>query len=249
MELDATTFLLEVVNFLVLLWLLTRFLYRPMRAALDARAQAAAQHAAELQERSATLEARSADLQRQQREQEQRREAAEHDLAGEIAREREARLSKLRREVDDERAKARARLDQELASAREQTSEAARRAASTFVAAFLRRLASPELEAAIAQLFLTDLKQQSEAARAALREGLALHRDGIAVVDVATAHEAPATLREQVDAQLRELLGAPVRLTWRIDAALLAGICVHLPGHQLEASLSRGIDAFAASAE
>ncbi len=247
MELDATTFLLEVVNFLVLLWLLTRFLYRPMRAALDARVQAAAQQAAQLQSRRAALEARSADLQRQQRELEQRREAAEHDLASEIAREREARLSKLHREVDDERAKARARMDQELASARDQASDAARRVASSFVADYLRRLASPELEAAITRLFLTDLKQQSEAARAALREGLSLHRDGMAVVDIATAHETPATLREQVEAQLRELLGAPVRLTWRIDAALLAGICVHMPGHQLEASLSRGVDAFAAS--
>ena len=247
MELDATTFLLEVVNFLVLLWLLTRFLYRPMRAALDARAQTAAEQAAQLQSRSATLEARSADLQRQQHELEQRREAAEHDLASEIAREREARLSKLHREVEDERAKARARLDQELASVREQASDAARRVASSFITDYLRRLASPELEAAVARLFLTDLKQQSEAARAALREGLTLHRDGMAVIDVATAHEAPATLREQVDAQLRELLGAPVRLTWRIDAELLAGICVHLPGHQLEASLSRGVDAFATS--
>jgi F-type H+-transporting ATPase subunit b len=248
MELDATTFLLEVVNFLVLLWLLTRFLYRPMRAALDARAQAAAQRAAELQQRSATLETRAADLQRQQRELQQRRESAEHDLAGEIARAREAQLAKLRREADDERAKAHARLDQELASAREQVSDTARRTASAFVADYLQRLASPELEGAIARLFLADLKEQSQAARLALREGLALHRDGTVVVDVATAHEAPAPLREQVEAPLRELLDTPVRLTWRIDEALLAGICVHLPAHQLEASLRRGIDAFAATA-
>ena len=37
MELDWTTFVLEVLNFLVLVWLLKRFLYRPVLAVIEAR--------------------------------------------------------------------------------------------------------------------------------------------------------------------------------------------------------------------
>ena len=37
MQFDWTTFVLEVLNFLVLLWILKRFLYQPVLDVLDAR--------------------------------------------------------------------------------------------------------------------------------------------------------------------------------------------------------------------
>ena len=39
MQLDLTSFLLELVNFAVLVWILHRFLYKPVLAAIDRRAQ------------------------------------------------------------------------------------------------------------------------------------------------------------------------------------------------------------------
>ena len=37
MELDWTTFILELVNFVVLVWILNRFLYRPVMNVIDQR--------------------------------------------------------------------------------------------------------------------------------------------------------------------------------------------------------------------
>ena len=37
MQFDWVTFLLEFVNFLVLVWLLTRFFYKPVRNVIEAR--------------------------------------------------------------------------------------------------------------------------------------------------------------------------------------------------------------------
>ena len=37
MGLDWSTFLLELVNFLILIWILKRFLYAPVKAAVEAR--------------------------------------------------------------------------------------------------------------------------------------------------------------------------------------------------------------------
>ena len=39
MELDWTTFLLEVINFLILVWLLKRFLYQPVLEVIGKRRQ------------------------------------------------------------------------------------------------------------------------------------------------------------------------------------------------------------------
>ena len=37
MQFDWTTFALEMVNFLVLVWLLKRFFYKPLRTAIESR--------------------------------------------------------------------------------------------------------------------------------------------------------------------------------------------------------------------
>ena len=43
MELNWSTFLLEIINFLVLVWILKRFLYRPVLAVLEKRREEIAQ--------------------------------------------------------------------------------------------------------------------------------------------------------------------------------------------------------------
>ena len=42
MQIDATTFVLELINFAVLVWILHRFLYRPILGAIDRRRDAVA---------------------------------------------------------------------------------------------------------------------------------------------------------------------------------------------------------------
>ncbi|MBX3605499.1 MAG: hypothetical protein KF788_09510 [Piscinibacter sp.] len=246
MELDATTFALEILNFLVLLWLLNRFLFRPLRANLAARAATEAQQAERLRTEHEQLDARAAALAQQAAQQEARRGQAERALAEEIAALRQRQLDQLQRELTAEREKARAAAQQELARARQQDERALRERAAAFVAGYLRRLATPAVEAAVVELFLDDLAQQAGPARAALRDGWDPGRDAAPTVDVCTAHDPAPAQRERIDTEVRALAGAAVQTRWRRDPALLAGICVHLPGHQLEASLRRGVDAFAA---
>ena len=63
MGLDLTTFVLEIVNFLVLLWLLSHFLYRPVQAAIARRQQQAEQARQALEAQRLSLEAKQTELQ------------------------------------------------------------------------------------------------------------------------------------------------------------------------------------------
>lgn len=253
MEIDLTTFALEIVNFLVLLWLLWRFLYRPVQRALEARAQAAAELLRRQDDRNAGLDARAAELERQQAELATQRGTAERGLQDEIGAQRQKRLTELNRELEAERKRAMAKLDQELQSARQQTDMQLRSRAAGFVSLYLQRLADPATEAAVIEMFLADLERQPEAARAALRDGWSEHHDDVPRVDIATAYAPTDAQRARVEQAVTALMGqaatTPPRIDWRIDGTLLAGICVHLPGHQIEASLRRGIDAFAAESD
>jgi F-type H+-transporting ATPase subunit b len=244
MELDATTFVLEIINFLVLLWLLNRLLYRPVRAALDTRAQAQANRQQALDERQAGIDAEAASLAQGKAELDARRRAAEAELADEIATLRQNRLAALARELDVEREKAKARLAQQQQFAAAQQEGEFRERAARFVAGYLARLASPAMEAAVVELFLGDLGEQSGPAREALRDGWSDRGEAPPSVEVSTAFPPSEMIRTRVEAQIEALMGASARTRWRIDPQLLAGICIHLPGHLLEASLRRGVDAF-----
>lgn len=248
MAFDPTTFALEVLNFLVLLWLLARFLYRPMKAALAARTAAFERQRSALEAARATLAAGQAELDKQTTALAREREAKERALAEEVAQRRQEKLAALDRELDAEREKARARREQDEARARQHDEREQRVRAAAYVGQYLRRLASPALEAQVIELFLADLAQQSEAARAALR-GDGSHPEAGPAIDVSTAFAVPDALRGRVEARVRELAGAAAALTWRVDPGLLAGICVHLPGYSLEASLRRGVHAFAGDGE
>lgn len=268
MSLDPTTFALQVINFLVLLWLLTRFLFRPLQAALDARRTAAEQQRADFARRETDLTQQAAALQQQRAGFEVERQAAQQALLAEISAERERRLAQLVRELDDERAKARARDAQLQAREQAQRLQALQQQAAAHVGRYLQRLATPALEAAVIELFLADLAgPQQAAAVAALRNGSwpAGPEDGAVAVlasadpggplhfDLGTAFPPDAELRARVEAQLAALLpaagGAAGRAEqavwhWQIDPALLAGLRVQVGGHALEASLRRGVDAF-----
>jgi len=245
MELDSTTFVLEIINFLVLMWLLNRFLYRPIQATLANRAAAEAARLQALATQQTALQAASEELKQQTEALQAQRSQAMDALASEMAGLKQSRLQELEHDLQDERDKAHARMEQERARLCDQSEQALRQQTSAFVAQYLQRLANPALEAVIIQLFLSDLAIQSEQARRVLRDGWASEHAEAPTIDVSTAYPPSAEQRQQVEAHISMLLGQAARIEWRTDASLLSGISVHLPGHLLEASLRRGVDAFA----
>lgn len=242
MNLDATTFALEILNFAVLLWLLRRFLFKPVQAALAARARAEQAQRDTLDARQQALDARAQALATQEAAQAAQREAARQALAQEIATLRGQRLAALDAELRAEREKAQARLQREAHARQEQADRQLQARAAGFVGDYLKRLASPALEAALVELFLADLAARAEALAPQLAP--LARAPGAEPPTVSSAFPLPEALRARIGAGLAAVLGTGVSPRWTEDPALLAGLSVHLPGHQLETSLRRGVDAF-----
>ncbi|WP_022980744.1 ATP synthase subunit B [Ideonella sp. B508-1] len=242
MNLDATTFALEILNFAVLLWLLRRFLFKPVQAALAARAQAQQQQRDTLDARQQALEARAQALAAQEAGQAGQREAARQALVEEIAALRSQRLAALDAELRAEREKAQVRLQREASARQEQADRQLQARAAGFVGDYLKRLASPALEAALVDLFLTDLAARAEAL--ALELSPLGRAPGAEPPTVSSAFALPEALQARIRTGLAAVLGQDVAPRWTLEPDLLAGLSVHLPGHQLETSLRRGVDAF-----
>jgi F-type H+-transporting ATPase subunit b len=242
MGLDPTSFVLEIINFLVLMWLLKRFLYQPIQDAIAKRQHSAEQANAAIAAAQRDLEQQRKTLDAERAAATEQRDAVLAQLAAAIDEERKRRLAALDAEMVSERTKRLTRLALQEQRQREAQDRSAVERAEGFLRSYLERLAGPALERAIVELFLTDLA----AVPVQRRSQLANTPEGT-VVEVTTAFDADDSVRQRVAAAIAELLSRPVPLRWVTDPAVVSGICVRLDGHQLEASLARSLDAFHAT--
>lgn len=230
MLIDWYTVAAQVINFAVLVWLLKRFLYRPILRAIDAREKRISDSLAEADEARAeaerereTFEARNAEFERQRdrRLDEVAEEAREeHHRLMEAARRsaeqlRERQIESLRREQE--------RLGDELVrEAREQVLAITRRA--------LRDLAHRDLEEAMTAVFLDRLMSLGEGERQRLSEQLA---GEAGAVRLRTAFPLSEHQRERLEASLANALGLKTSVRFEVTPGIIGGIELATDGEKL----------------
>ena len=236
-----STFFVETVNFLVLVWLLTRFFYQPVLrtiAAREAKIKAELSHAADSEAKAVALtqryETRLADW---ESEKAQLRERFEEDLAALRAR-REAELKDtLERERLVAEAAARSRERDEQRRLWQRCADDA----TGFAARLLSRVASPALEESLVAAAAEDLGTLSVQNQTLLRSGM----NGKATATIATRYALPPQARAHIAEALRTALGTTPALTFREDEALVAGIRIELGSATVDANLSSELRWFA----
>ncbi len=243
MELDWPTFLLEIVNVLVLVWLLNRFLYRPVMTVIGERESAIAKMVADanrLQSEAMVLKER---YDRRLVEWEQEREKARALLQEEIAAERQRRLTALQADLEKER-------QQALARERQQIKELARQAEATaimhgtqFTAALLSRVASPELEIKLIEAAMEDLSRLTGPQVEAIKSTLPANAHG----RVATGFALAQASREALVKTIEGLFDRTIDWEFAEDRNLLAGLRVSLGGWVLRGNLRDELKFFAES--
>ncbi len=233
MELDWSTFLLQIINFLVLVWILNQFLYKPVMKVIAERKAAVEKTLADSERARADARALQAQYETRLTEWEREKDKARAQLREDLEAERTRLLTTLRAELEKEREAASVREQRRLAELTQQAEQAALEQGGRFVAKLLSGLAGPELEANIVHLALNELAQLSEKQTAAIRS--ALPPD--AMVRVTTAYPLGQTLRESLTDLVRRLVGRELRCEYVEDTHLIAGVCVSLGGWVLRANL------------
>lgn len=233
MSIDWITVAAQVVNFLVLIWLLKRFLYRPILDGIDAREQEIAERMAEAARVQAAAEAAKADYKTQ----------VDSLRAG-----REGVLGEAREAAEAERiallAEAREQMIREQADRAEQQAEEAQRyrmdlhrdgakALLSLTRKALKDLADETLEARIvahAGTRLTVIADELRQATGESPQALALTREPL-----------PETARERLKAEIATLIPG-ITVTFRSDPAQAPGLILQLGGAQVEWTVDSYID-------
>lgn len=242
MELSWSTFLLEIINFLVLVWILKHFLYKPVLDVIARRRGGIEKQLAEarhLNEEAGTLKAEY-----------------ENRLA-DWARERQQARDALAQELDEERARQMVALQAKLAEAREkaQVAESRRRAGAMreielqalqlgarFATRLLSKAAGQELETRLLDLVLDGLAGLPEDRRSAIRMQWGEAPEAILVTSV---FPLPPDQRQRLEVALVGATGLDVPVRYEQDSGLLAGLRVTIGAWVLQANLRDELKGFA----
>jgi len=232
-QLDWSTILLEIVNFLVLVWILKRFLYQPVldviarrKAAIDESIAGADAKSKEAGSLKAQYENRLADWDRE-------RAGARETLAHELDAERQRRLAELEEDLATQREKARVADERRLGEFQRHAEERAVAQGARFAAKLLDRLNGPELDARLVALAVEGLEGLEEQRCAELRAGAS----DAGEIEVQSARALDPASRQAIEAAITKLLGSSPAFRYRVDPALVAGVRVQLGPWVLRASL------------
>ena len=243
MELSWSTFLLEGINFLVLVWILQRLFYKPVLAVIASRRAGIEKTLADAKAMQEGAEALKSQYQSRLGEWEQERQEARKALYVEIDAERQQRLAELSDRLDQEREKARVTEERRLEKIQRQTEQTALAQAAGFAARLLSRVAGPELELRLFDLLLADLAGLTDERREAFAQAAQTHT--LDKVAVASAYPLDASQRTRLEEALRTGFAIQPAFDYRQDSELLAGLRISLGPWVLHANLQDDLAAFA----
>jgi F-type H+-transporting ATPase subunit b len=245
MGIDWFTVSAQVVNFLILVWLLKRFLYKPILDAIDARE---VRIAAEL----AGADAKRAEAQKERDEFRQKNEAFEEQRAsliakakGEVNVERQRLLDEARTAADAMSAQRRDVLNREQKSLNDEIIHRTREEVFSVARKTLADLAGASLEDRMCEVFILRLRALDGKAMARFAKGLTASGPAL----VRSAFELQSGQQYAIRSALAETFVVEVDVRFEIAPDVISGIELTANGHKVAwsiadylGSLSKSVD-------
>jgi len=230
LQIDWITIAAQIVNFLVLVWLLQRFLYRPITEAMRRRETKIEDRLSEARSAREEAEAEAEQLRRKQAELERERESVIDEARAEAADLRETLEQEIRAEMEDKRATWKRHLQEEREEFGRVLQRRAGREVLEIAGGVLAEFADADLTERIARTFASRLDSLDDKARTRLAEA-AEHAEE---VTVETAGPLDATTRGMVTRALHEALATSIPVTYEQDEDVTLGVRVTIGEQSLD---------------
>lgn len=263
MLIDWFTVIAQVINFLVLAWLLKRFLYRPILNAIDAREKRIATELAD-------ADAKSAEAQQQRDEFLHKNAAFDAEqttrmiqLNAEVKTERLHLLDSVRQESEDLRDKLQLALKNDQQSLQEALSQHARKEVFDIARKALSDLADSSIESRITAIFIQRLQALTQEERAGFKSAFQSIIGSVAINNPLIVRTAFALTKEQctqIENAIKDVFGygtaigtdsasghghghgdemvETIPLQFLIDAEVISGIEISANGQKIAWSIN-----------
>ena len=209
MLIDWFTIGAQALNFLILVWLLKRFLYKPILRAIDAREKRIAAELADADAKKAEAQKERDEFQHKNEEFDQQRTALLSKATEEAKAERQRLLEEARKAADALSAKRQETLRNDAQNLNQAISRRTQQEVFAIARKALSDLATTSLEERLGEVFTRRLRAMNSDAKAGLAEALKTESEPALV---RSAFDLPAAQRTAIQDALTETFPGGVRV-------------------------------------
>lgn len=237
MQIDWITVSAQIVNFLVLVWLLKRFLYQPVMRAMERREQRITDRLNEADERENAAEDKARQFEEKRTALDKDREDILSKAREEADRQRRQLLDEARDRVDEQRRQWQEQLEQEQNEFAETLRHRTKDAVQHIARRALHDLADAELEERIIDAFIGRLKSADDE----LRKALGRAEDP---VRIRTSFDLASAVRSRLTRAVHEHIVGDVKVDYGRNDDLLCGIELRRGDQALGWNIAAYLDEF-----
>ena len=235
MLIDWFTVIAQIINFVILVWLLKRFLYKPVLQAMDAREKKIADQLRDAAAQKAEAEKQQESFRVAQEEFAKQKQNLLNGVEEEAAAARQRLMEEIRDEVQTLRRNWREALHEEQTTFRTQLADSVQHEIFAIARQTLRDLAGEELEQQIATQFLGRLSQLDGDEKAQLAAHLKTSRRPLVI---RSAFDLPDPVRVNIEHAVCNSLEINVPIRFETTPEVLSGIELAADGHKVSWSIN-----------
>jgi F-type H+-transporting ATPase subunit b len=235
MLIDWFTVGAQVVNFLILVWLLKRFLYRPILHAIDAREQRIAKELANADMKETEAEKEREKLQKKNEEFDQQRGELLSKAKDEAKAERQRLLDEARQAADTLRSKRQDALKREQENLSDEITRRTREEVFAIARKALTDLAGTTLEERMSEVFRRRLRDLNNDAKEGLAKVLKTSSDPVLV---RSAFDLPSEQQKAIQHTLQETFRAGIQVRFETAPDVISGIELTANGRKVAWSIA-----------
>ncbi|MDY0212356.1 MAG: hypothetical protein RBR06_05080 [Desulfuromonadaceae bacterium] len=233
MLIDNFTVFAQLINFLILVWLLKRFLYKPVLHAIDAREQRLQQQQQQAEQQQQQAQTLKSQLEQEHNELQQRRNTLLQKARDEVKAQKDQELEQARTEINTQKQQWNAQMQVEQQSLQRHLRDCALTQLRHGVSRALHDLAEVKLETQLINHFSSRLQQLSDADREKLNRIQAATK-------VAPIIKTGFPLEQPMQDNLRTVLNSVLeqsKVRFEHDPDMGCGIELHLEDYRMGWSL------------
>jgi F-type H+-transporting ATPase subunit b len=235
MLIDWFTVGAQVLNFLILVWLLKHFLYKPILDAIDSREQRIAAELADAAAKQTAADKERDEFRNKSNALDEQRSALLGKAADEAKAERERLLSEARKEADGLRIQQKNAMRNDQMTLARETSRLATEEVFAIARQALADLAAASLEERMGEVFTRRLGEMDGKAKQLLAAAL---ETGAEPAVVRSAFDMPAKDRTTIQNALNETFSAEIRIRFETAPGAICGIELTANGQKLAWSIA-----------
>lgn len=235
MLIDWFTVVAQIVNFMILVWFLKRFLYKPILKAVDEREQKITAQIIEAAERDAEAENQKALFLQKNKAFEKEREIMTRQAVEEVKTEKQKLLTSLDREYNALRIQRQLSLLDEERSLRQEIMQKTQKEVFAIVRKLLKEMASSSLEERMTESFIDQIKSLPSNEVDKLVKSFRSSQMPMVIRSVSDLSEIQ---QKQIQTEVFELFGIDTLVKFETCPDLISGIELVTEGYKLVWSMA-----------